>query len=389
MPAWRPESHTKFFDPQKGDPSCERGLFCGGLGRGYGCVDGSAQPGEMQQSEPEIIRQPARFKARISAFGLRCEETSLTIERIAASVLVLALLGVAFGPLRQLRHTLRPTALRMAWPWFCLAWIAWFVALGLRLAAESTDGLRHAAWYVAAVATLAPLIAVLGGRWPTSRVWSLFVVLPLLLVLSWPVAAVCLGMARWDRFELETPMLLGGLLVSVMGWGNFVGSRWTFEALLGMVGTMLLLWSLTPEISPSWLPADRCALLLAGVLACVSVSIGRRARHSPSREPADDPVWMEFQTVFGMVWSRRIQDRVNEQARAKHWPVRLGGRGWHDTSGQPLGLVADSGPAGQSGAGQEMTTESATEGDARGFLLWLLQKFVEPEWIARHDAPQD
>jgi hypothetical protein len=307
------------------------------------------------------------------------------MERITASVLLLALLGVALGPLRCLRDTLRQTAIRMAWPWFCLAWVAWLAALGLCFAAQSADGVRHAAWYVAAVATLAPLVAVLGGRWPTSRVWSLFVVLPLLLVLSWPVAAVCLGMARWDRFELETPMLLGGLLVSVMGWGNYVGSRWTFEALWGMAGTMLLLCSLTPEISPQSLQADFCGLFLAGGLVLTSVSVWRRARLSPPRELGDDPVWIDFQPVFGTVWSRRIQDRVNEQAREKGWPVRLGARGWLDTTGQPVGLFTGRGEGWQDRAEAEMAKSPPKVADARGFLLWLLQKFVEPEWIARRD----
>jgi hypothetical protein len=137
------------------------------------------------------------------------------------------------------------------------------------------------------------------------------------------------------------------------------------------------------------LQADRCGLLLAGVLVLVSVSVWHRSRQRLLREPGDDPVWIDFQTLFGMVWSRRIQDRVNEQARDKGWPVRLGTRGWLDTSGQPLGLIVGSGEEGQSGAGQETAPEMARVQDARGFLGWLLQKFVEPGWIARHGVPPE
>jgi hypothetical protein len=340
----------------------------------------------MQQADPEIIRQPAGFKDGIAMQPRFVEWESVTMERIAASVLLTALVGVALGPLGRLRDTLRQTALSMAWPWFCLAWVAWFAALGLSLWAEAAEGVRHAAWHVAAVATLAPLVAVLGGRWPTSRVWSLFVVLPLLLVLLWPVAAVCLGMARWDRFELETPMLLGGLLVSVMGWGNFVGSRWTVEALLGMLATMLLLCSLTPEISPQSLQADRCGVVLASVLVLASFSVWNRSRHKTPCEWVDDPVWVDFQTLFGMVWSRRIQDRVNEQAREKNWPVRLGARGWLDTTGQPLGLSTGSGQEAAGGAEYGVPVSLPDVAEARGFLLWLLQKFVETGWLTRHDV---
>ena len=165
-----------------------------------------------------------------------------------------------------------------------------------------------------------------------------------------------------------------------------VGSRWTFEALLGMVGRMLLLCSLTPEISPQSLRADRCGLLLAGILVSVSVSVWHRARHGAPREIGDEPVWIDFQTVFGMVWSRRIQDRVNEQGRNKGWPVRLGPRGWQDESGQPLGLVGGNGEHRLGSAEWQRTRTTPAVNEARSFLLWLLQKFVEPEWVARHDV---
>lgn len=321
---------------------------------------------------------------RIASGYARLRKESLTMERIADSVMLLALVGVSLGPLRCLRDTLKPTALNMAWPWFCLAWIAWTAAFGLRLSGETTEGILHAAWYVAAVATLAPLVAVLGGRWPTSRVWSLFVVLPLLLVLLWPVAAAWLGMARWDRFELEPPMLLGGLLVSVMGWGNYVGSRWTVEALLGMLGTMLLLCSLTPEISPPSLQADRCGVGLACLLILTSAVVWKRSHQKPPAEPGDDQAWIDFQTVFGMVWSRRIQDRVNEQAREKCWPVRLGPRGWLDTTGQPIGLGSPRHSDGGEPSGETLDSAPPPESEARSFFLWLLQKFVAPKWIAGH-----
>ncbi len=310
------------------------------------------------------------------------------MERIADSVTLFALVLVALGPLRRLKNALKQTALNMAWPWFCVAWIAWTAAFGLRLAGETTEGVRHAAWYVAAVGSLAPLVAVLGGRWPTSRVWSLFVVLPLLLVLLWPVAAAWLGMARWDRFELEPPMLLGGLLVAVMGWGNYVGSRWTVEALLGMLGTMLLLCSLTPEISPPSLQPDRCGVGVAWLLLLASANVWKRSLQRPPVDPGDDPVWIDFQTMFGMVWSRRIQDRVNEQAREKCWPVRLGPRGWLDMTGQPIGPSEPPPADGGEHGGESPGSAPPPVTEAWGFLLWLLQKFVEPGWMTRHGLKQ-
>jgi len=294
------------------------------------------------------------------------------MDRIAEIVTALALLAVAWGPLRALWVGVQGTALRMAWPWCVVAWGAWSVALAVSSTCVGQPGLRHAVWYVAAIATLAPLVAILGGRWPTSRVWSLFVVLPLLLVLLWPVAAVIVGLARWDRFELESPMLLGGVLVSVMGWGNYVGSRWTLPALAGLLGQILLLVSLTPEISPRVFSPDACGLVQAGVLCVICLWIWVQLRRGSGPLDSGEPAWVEFQQLFGVVWSRRIQDRVNEVAREKGWTVRLGDRGWLDGTGQPVSVTG---------------LEPGDGLEPRAFLEWLLQKFVEPGWIERRQRP--
>ena len=295
------------------------------------------------------------------------------MERLAEAVAAIALLAVMLGPLKSLWQGVQGTALRMAWPWCAVAWGTWGAALVVRITGVGEAGLLHALWYVAAIATLAPLVAILGGRWPTSRVWSLFVVLPLLLVLLWPVVAVIVGLARWDRFELEAPMLLGSLLVSVMGWGNYIGSRWTMPALAGLVGQIALLISLTPEIAADSLSPESCSLLLCGILCAGSLWVWYWGRQSSQYLAYEESAWIEFQQLFGIVWSRRIQDRVNEVAREKGWKVRLGSRGWLDGNGQSVSLSGV-----ETGEGLE----------PRGFLEWLLQKFVEPGWIAAHQPPE-
>ena len=48
-------------------------------------------------------------------------------------------------------------------------------------------------WYAACVLWVAPAVAVLGARRPGSGAWSGFVMVPLLLVLEWPVTGVALA----------------------------------------------------------------------------------------------------------------------------------------------------------------------------------------------------
>jgi hypothetical protein len=127
---------------------------------------------------------------------------------------------------------------------------------------------------------------------------------------------------------------------------------------------------------------------VAWLLLLASAIVWKRSLQRPPVDPGDDPVWIDFQTMFGMVWSRRIQDRVNEQAREKCWPVRLGPRGWLDMTGQPIGLAepphADGGEHGGESPGSALPPVT----EAWGFLLWLLQKFVEPGWMTRHGLKQ-
>jgi hypothetical protein len=57
-----------------------------------------------------------------------------------------------------------------------------------------------------------------------------------------------------------------------------------------------------------------------------------------------------------------------------------------DTTGQPLGLSTGSGQEVAGGAEYGVPVSLPDVAEARGFLLWLLQKFVETGWLTRHDV---
>jgi len=262
------------------------------------------------------------------------------------------------------------TALESAWPWAAIAWISWLVVPILTVAPSPLATWRNLLWYLAAVLALVPPIAVLGARRPTARVWTWFVLVPLVLVFTWPLAAALRQEGNPAAFSLEEPLLAGYLLVVFMGAGNYLGLRFSLAALFWMTGLALVVLPLCPATA-KWVlgpPAGRLdgtlCLVAAGWIADRQAARGSD-RHSTG--PALDRVWRDFRDLFGIVWARRLQDRFNEDARRRGLSLRLGLHGFETAEGGLLAAEVDA----QSLAAAEES------------LRWLLQKFVDPAWIDR------
>src|SRR5579862_8070827 len=135
--------------------------------------------------------------------------------------------------MQRLRRGVRGTALTHAWVAIFLVWFVWTTVALSSLPFWSWRLWGNCLWYLAAVTALIPPIAALGARRPINRAWNAFVLVPLLVVFAWPVMpAVWRGAGNPAAFDLETPMVLGFALVSIMGAGNYVGLSHTISALL-------------------------------------------------------------------------------------------------------------------------------------------------------------
>jgi hypothetical protein len=84
----------------------------------------------------------------------------------------------------------------------------------------------------------------------------------------------------------------------------------------------------------------------------------------PSRRDAFESVWQDFRDFFGMVWGRRVMDRMNQTAAEEGWPVRLHFDG-----------LAAPGTTGQI----KLSPDQASR--VEQVFRWLLRRFVDPEWI--------
>jgi hypothetical protein len=278
-------------------------------------------------------------------------------------------LAGALPLLPKLKRQLHGTALEHAWQVVAFVWAIWIVVPLLDWLSVVEPVASHCLWHLAAVAALLPPIAALGARRPINRAWSLFVLLPLFVVFAWPVVPILWsGTKNPAAFILETPFVLGFLLVSVMGIGNYLGLPQSGPAILWLLAIWLLVIPASPLAKLE--PADLTTCRAWGI-GSLAVAVwwgwwsGRRP--DPSHETFGfERLWIDFRNLFGVVWARRIMERFNDEARRKQAPFRLGWLGLEKPTGERF--VAEE-------QGADLTT-------AETLLRWNLQKFVDPDWVS-------
>ncbi len=283
-------------------------------------------------------------------------------------------LAVAVGWLGVIRLTrsVRHTSLTAA-----AAWAIWFqVTLTVTTIAALAKGrvplgILDQLWYLTAVSALCPFVAVLGARRGRLVEWSLFIVLPLIVVLEWPALAQWSDCWNGRRFELEAPTLIGYFLVLTMSLGSYLISLTRFSpavicwAHAWIAGTLPLNNSLMDYLSfHSPIRVGNQIIYLAIALQIffwLAVNWGARIR---CRFIGWDRVWYDYRGWFGGVWAARFMVRINEVAEREKWPWRL----------IPEGLQLVSRDAPYPGL---PTNDPRIDKTFR----WLLKPFVDPEWI--------
>ena len=278
-------------------------------------------------------------------------------------------LWVVAHSLKRLRQTTLPTA---TW-WAMGGLVIAIVAQSIELAnPDQANGWVDLGWYFAAVVLLCPGIAVLGARRPGASVWALFVLLPLVLVLMWPAVASFQVARPAEPIEIEVPALLGFGLVLIMSGGNYFGTRYTMSTFY-YAGAIVLLVVPMSVASPDFFPERSTSRFIAslGFLLAISETNRRSKAEADDEISLLDVLWFDFMDSFGMVWAKRVMDRVNESARREKWAMHLELHGFVPIAESPS-------------ADELLHTEKRIEHTFR----WLLKRFVDPEWIdARLQEP--
>jgi len=273
------------------------------------------------------------------------------------------LTGLALGVTLCLGSPLRRTSLTAAWKWGIAAEFAWFLTSIVTAFASPGAPILDQGRLWTAILTVCPLIAALGARRPASRVWGWFIVLPLMAVLGWPAFTVMSDWPELAPLKVQTPICIGFALVMVMGVGNYVGTRFSGPALLAGLATILCILPLSTR-SPLGLESAVYFQASAEILFAAAVFMAiRQGLRNGTEESPFDRLWFDFRDTFGIVWSVRIQERLNETAEKESWNSRLG----------PTGFDW------QSAISTEQRQETLVR--MQHALRWHLRRFVDPEWI--------
>ncbi len=293
-------------------------------------------------------------------------------EVILSTIASIGLLGLLVQVWRA-RTAIRGTTLVGAWVWSLIAVAMWLLAQIATTISQTPEPVLDLMWYATAVLTVCPFVAVLGARNPGGKSWTWFVVLPLVLVLSWPAWPTMLDLET--RLVLTGPVVLGFLVVMLMGAGSYVGTRFTVLviAIVGGVGS-LLLW---PD---SEFRTDTAALIVvAGFITSIK-STPAYSRRETYRLQLDEEgkqefvpttcderygrLWCEFRDYYGLVWAIRVVDRLNQLFARDKLPVRL----------QMDGLIWNETPSDE--ADKSFVYQKADKS-----IFWILGRFVDRDWI--------
>ncbi len=285
------------------------------------------------------------------------------LEMLVAAMLIQAVAFGWYGVLRMTR-SVRHTSLTAA-----VTWAIWFqvtlTVTTIATVAKSriTSGILDQLWYLTAVSALCPFVAVLGARRGRLLEWSLFIVLPVIVVLEWPALAQIVRCWHGQRLDLELPTLLGYAVVLVMGIGNFIGTRFTLPAIAFAVGWAAIVFLTHSSIENLWMRRDP-----AFFVSLAQFTFWRWAFHFADQQKLVTNGWTrvchDFRDDFGVVWSTRLMNRVNEVAQREQWPWTLTADGLESVSKE-----------------SQPTIDPNADPRVDHAFRWLLKPFVNPEWI--------
>jgi hypothetical protein len=278
-----------------------------------------------------------------------------------------AAIGVvtALGIIAAAGRRLRATTLVTAWKWAIGAAFAWTVTLLGVVTLEARGAslaIGELMWYATALLSVCPAVAVLGARRPRISTWTWFVLVPLIAVLGWPVLTRWATAPRPAAVQLEAPHVLGWLLVLLMGAGNYLGTKFWDAAGLYAAALVLLIASFS-SATPGWLSAELVRTWASIAVALAVIVAFWKAERAPVVQPSLERVLEDYRNHYGIVWGRRLQERLNGVAQKQGWPVGFTARGlvWEE------------------GVSDKQRHETTAQVDQS--LRWMLKPFVNPEWI--------
>ncbi|MCH2201576.1 MAG: hypothetical protein MK102_06385 [Fuerstiella sp.] len=229
----------------------------------------------------------------------------------------LFIFGFALRVLIGFRASLRGLTARSAAGWAIVACGLAMVSVAMRLVPAVPFGVTSAIHSLASAFLLAPLIDILGARNPGHRAWPCFVVIPMIVVLQWPAASQLFSQSLTTPVAIPLPTAACFVLLLTMGAGNHFGTANTVACLIGIVGILLFAMPVT-EWS-AW-PGDGYCLTSSICLTVTALLVEGRLK-TMGRNRSHEQLWIDFRDIYGLVWTRRVMDRINQFSDREQWMV--------------------------------------------------------------------
>lgn len=286
----------------------------------------------------------------------------------AASLSFALLLGFLILWIRSVLPALKPTTLAGAGIWFIAGMAFWLVVTCAQLLTAwdlwtIPVALTSRGNYLSTILLLTPLVSVLGAKRPGIRFWNFFVVIPMLLMLNWPLIAEAFGTIPNRTLNLEPPALMGAFVVLLMVLGNYFGTMFTLPAVLYCLGIAVALTT-SSESMPQILQSPLAVRGISGCLMAFALLLSAKRMRQASRDRTGyEGLWLDFRDWFGILWTRRVMERLNQTADKEDWACRLTLEGleWNSDS--------------------DKTSESETILKMDHAFRWMLRRFVDEAWI--------
>ena len=298
--------------------------------------------------------------------------------RILCLIASIWILAIVFRPIPRIRQTSVRTAVLWAQA-FSLVMLAGAVA---ELFVGLSDGWRTLFLWSTAVLGLTPFVDVLGARRPQHQAWPLFVVAPMILVFHWPAVAHLVAGGTQSAIEIPAPFGLGFVLVVLMGCGNYFGTANTMSAILAGTGLLLLTLPLTvgTSLGSTWQYMGPILLALAAALT----SAPQRPTDADETATGAAQLWVDFCELFGMVWAKRVMDRVNQFADREAWAVRLSLFGFVPRTLPPESTGDEANERSTDTSRRSLANTAVPDERATMVLCWVLRRFLDREFMERY-----
>lgn len=285
-------------------------------------------------------------------------------------VLAVAATFAAAVILTRTYRTVASSTLFLPWIWAlltfaCIAAANLYATFLLPDRIDNPWGSFSSLHFLAACGTLCPFVALVGAKRPQHLAWN-FVVVALWCILALPAAEVVF-LQPGQKLEINSFRSWFLLVLIAAELCNFIATRYALSCGLLVLAQAIWLGPWLPwEL---WFAAGRFDWELTGLLCAAAgiITAWTVSWRSTQSHNQYDRLWFDFRDSFGLFWSLKVIERVNDAAQQAGWDFDLGWSGFRTKSEfKPLNKLPPQ-----------------LETALRNCLQGSLRRFVSAEWIAQ------